>query len=119
MDDTHIREKPPVNPDASIERLDEHESDIRNPNDSILYRLLKPFIYNLKLFGFFPTLTSLGCRFNPWKGYTVLLTIIILSALLRTLISMGGFPRIELASKLVFLISMVGLFLGVTLVYVM
>ena len=119
MDDTRIREEPPVNPDASIGRLDEDESDIRNPIDSILYRLLQPFIYNLKLFGFFPTLTSLGCRFNPWKGYTVLLTILVLSALVRTLISIGGFPRIELVSKLVLLISMVGLFLGVTLVYVM
>ena len=119
MDETSIREEPPLNPDASIERLDEDESDIRSPIDSILYHLLKPFIYNLKLFGFFPTLTSLGCRFNPWKGYTVLLTILVLSALVRTLISMGGFPRIELASKLVLLISMVGLFLAVTLVYVM
>ena len=119
MDDTRIRKEPPVNPDASIERLDEDDSDVKNPMDLILYRLLKPFIYNLKLFGFFPTLTSLGCRFNLWKGYTIILTILVLSALVRTLISMGGFPRIELASKLVLLISMVGLFLTVTLVYVM
>ena len=118
MDETGIREEPSLNPDASIDRLDDDGSNIRSPIDSILYRLLKPFIYNLKLFGFFPTLTSLGCRFNPWKGYTVLLNVILSSALVRIIISMGGFPKIVLSSRFVLVTCLFGLFLGVTLIFV-